>query len=173
MASSQSTTATRGKSLIQPDHNLISAGETLCRQIETSYSHWKKARASALPRERMLKKLRPKNAKNTTWTREEFQRVEDGRKRWDRSRAGKRHHKIWRSFNNSHDAAYKIAKRILRMRPHTRPGLTMFAIAAFFYGDWPGFGFQPSDTAIPQILTALSRASGVRLPNGVREVVQL
>lgn len=169
MASSQSTTATRGKSLKHPDRVLITAGEALCQQIETSYATWKKVRVAARPRDRMLRKLQPRKPEiGGAWTREEFLRVENGRKRWARSTEGKRHHKLWRSFSNANGAACKTAKRILRMRPRTVPGFTVFAIAAFFDG-WAGFGFEPSDT---QILIALSRASGVHLPNGVRQAVQ-
>ena len=150
-----------------PDAALIRLGETLHQQIEAAYPHWRECCRLRASHKRKLDRLRSQSGVSND---DKWVRLDAARAAFDRTAVGKKAKREREAFDAASTLAFRAARKIMWKQPQTLAGAAVFSIAALWDGDWC-FAF-PDDEAAVRIVHALSRAAGVRLPNGVRQAVQ-
>ena len=150
-----------------PDAALMRLGAKLHQQIEEAYSHWKTLGPLRAPLDKQLDRMR----RTTDHSRTSWEQMEKVRAAFDRTAPGRRASQEYKAFCKASTPCCRTAKAIMRKRPQTVAGAAVFAMAAFFDGEWGGFGFRADDAA-GRIVRELSDASKIKLPNGVRQAVQ-
>ena len=142
-----------------PDAALKRLGVQFNQPIEEAYSHWKILSRLKAPFYRRLDRLGYQQpARQEAWA------------AFERTAVGRRADREYKAFCKACTPCHRTARAIMQKRPQTVAGAAVFAIAALYDGEWAGFGFSVDD-ASGRIVTALSEAAKIKLPNGIRQAV--